>query len=382
MSAHQIHGMSLALAAADWPPLRSDEVDALLRHMGLPDAVRALRWHSPRPFSAAAEVDSAVGTLFVKRHHRSLRDARTLGEEHRFIEHLRARGMPVPVLLRAPDGASAIALGDWTYEVQRAATGEDLYRDTASWLPFADTAHAQAAGHALALLHQAAAGYTAAPRSTTQLVANLRLFGSADPLQALQQDLRARPALAAWLQRCDWRGDLRRHLLPWHARAWPLLRSPAPPLWTHGDWHASNLLWQGHGAASAVSAVFDFGLADRTFALFDLATAIERNLVPWLELDAGGRARADLDQLDALLHGYAQLLPLDAAQLRLLAALLPIVHADFALAEIDYFAGITGSDANAEIAYRRYLLGHADWFGGEEGQRLLRRLQRHADTAR
>jgi len=382
MSAHQIHGMSLAPAAADWPPLRSDEVDALLRHMGLSDAVRALRWHSPRPFSAAAEVDSAVGTLFVKRHHRSLRDARTLGEEHRFIEHLRARGMPVPVLLRAPDGASAIALGDWTYEVQRAATGEDLYRDTASWLPFADTAHAQAAGRALALLHQAAAGYTAPPRSTTQLVANLRLFGSADPLQALQQDLHERPALAAWLQRRDWRGDLRRHLLPWHARAWPLLQTPAPPLWTHGDWHASNLLWQGHGATSAVSAVFDFGLADRTFALFDLATAIERNLVPWLELDAGGRAPADLDQLDALLHGYAQLLPLDAAQLRLLAALLPIVHADFALAEIDYFAGITGSDANAEIAYRRYLLGHADWFGGEEGQRLLRRLQWHADAAR
>jgi len=382
MSAHQIHGMSLAPAAADWPPLRNDEVDALLRHMGLPDAVRALRWHSPRPFSAAAEVDSAVGTLFVKRHHRRLRDARTLDEEHRFIEHLRARGMPVPVLLRAPDSASAIALGDWTYEVQRAATGEDLYRDTASWLPFADTAHAQAAGRALALLHRAAAGYTAPPRSTTQLVANLRLFGSADPLQALQQDLRERPALAAWLQRRDWRGDLHRHLLPWHARAWPLLRTPAPPLWTHGDWHASNLLWRGHGAASAVSAVFDFGLADRTFALFDLATAIERNLVPWLELDAGGRAPADLDQLDALLHGYAQLLPLDAPQLRLLAALLPIVHADFALAEIDYFAGITGSDANAEIAYRRYLLGHADWFGGEEGQRLLRRLQRHADTAR
>lgn len=381
MSAHQIHGMGLAPAAADWPPLRTDEVDALLRRMALPDAVRALRWHSPRPFSAAAEVDSAVGPLFVKRHHRSVRDARTLGEEHRFIEHLRARDVPVPVLLRTADGASAVEIGDWTYEVQRAAAGEDLYRDTASWLPFAGTTHAQAAGRALACLHRAAADYMAAPRSTALLVANLRLFGSADPLQALQQDLRGRPALAAWLQRHDWRGDLRRHLLPWHARAWPSLRSPPPSLWTHGDWHASNLLWRDKSTASDVSAVFDFGLADRSFALFDLATAIERNLVPWLELDAGGRAAADLDQLDALLHGYAQVLPLDAAQLRLLAALLPIAHADFALSEIDYFAGITGSDANADIAYRRYLLGHADWFGGEEGQRLLRRLQRHAEAA-
>ncbi|WP_369940322.1 phosphotransferase enzyme family protein [Xanthomonas medicagonis] len=382
MSAHQMYGMTVAPAAADWPPLRADEVDALLRRMALPDAVRALRWHSPRPFSAAAEVDSAVGPLFVKRHHRRLRDARTLGEEHRFIEHLRARDVPVPALLRTPDGASAVEIGDWTYEVQRAAAGEDLYRDTASWLPFASSVHAHAAGHALARLHRAAAGYVAAPRSTALLVANLRLFGSADPLQALDQDLRARPALAAWLQRRDWRGDLRRHLLPWHARAWPLLQAPPPALWTHGDWHASNLLWRGDGAASEVSAVFDFGLADRNFALFDLATAIERNLVPWLDLDAGGRAAADLDQLDALLRGYARALPLEAAQLRLLAALLPIVHADFALSEIDYFAGITGSDANADIAYRRYLLGHADWFGGEEGQRLLRHLQRHAQAAR
>lgn len=377
-----MHGMGAVPEPADWPILRADEVDALLRRMGLPDAVRALRWHSPRPFSAAAEVQSAIGTLFVKRHHRTLRDARTLGEEHGFIEHLRAGGAPVPPLLRTPDGASAVELGDWTYEVQRAAVGEDLYRDTASWRPFAGSAHAQAAGRALAQLHRAAAGYAAAPRSTALLVANLRLFGHADPLQALQQDMRGRPALAAWLQRRDWRSDLCRHLLPWHARAWPLLRTPPAALWTHGDWHASNLLWHGHGAASEVSAVFDFGLADRSFALFDLATAIERNVVPWLDLDAGGRAAADLDQLDALLHGYAQTLPLDAAQLRLLAALLPIVHADFALSEIDYFAGITGSHANADIAYHRYLLGHADWFGGDEGQRLLRRLRRHAEAAR
>ncbi|MEE7560604.1 phosphotransferase, partial [Xanthomonas sp. Kuri4-2] len=172
------------------------------------------------------------------------------------------------------------------------------------------------------------------------------------------------------------------HLLPWHARAWPLLRTPGPALWTHGDWHASNLLWQHRGPASQVGAVFDFGLADRTFALYDLATAIERNLVPWLDLDRGARAVAELDQMDALLYGYASELPLDAAQLRLLGALLPLVHADFALSEVDYFAGITGSPSNAAIAYERYLLGHADWFGGDEGQRLLQRLARHPGTAR
>ncbi|MFC6840186.1 phosphotransferase enzyme family protein [Xanthomonas theicola] len=375
---HQMHGMSVATAAADWPLLRADEVDALLRRFALPDAVRALRWHSPRPFSAAAEVETSAGTLFVKRHHRRVRDVRTLGEEHRFIAHLRARGAPVPTLLRTAEGAGAVQSGDWTYEVHRAAEGADSYREAMSWTAFTGTAHASAAGRALAGLHRAAHGYAAAPRSTTLLVANLRLFGQPQPLPALQQDLTRRPALAAWLQRRDWRGDLRAHLLPWHTQAWPLLRAPPSALWTHGDWHGSNLLWRGQGDASEVSAVFDFGLADRSFALYDLATAIERNLVPWLDLDEGRRAVAELDQLDALLHGYAAVLPLDAAQLRLLAALLPLAHADFALSEIEYFAGITGSDANADIAYRRYLLGHADWFGDDEGQRLLRHLRRRA----
>ncbi|MCD7099999.1 phosphotransferase [Stenotrophomonas sp. MMGLT7] len=375
---HQMHGLAAGAIGADWPALREDEVHALLRHFGLPTSAHALEWHSPRPFSAAARVRTGGGPVFVKRHHRRLRDARTLAEEHRFIEYLRGRGAPVPELLRDRTGNSVLELGAWTYEVQRAAAGEDLYRDAQSWTAFAATAHAGAAGRALAALHRAAAGHAAAPRSTTLLVANFRLFGQDDPLQALAQDLPRRPALAAWLRERDWQADLRAHLLPWHAQAWPLLQRQAP-LWTHGDWHASNLLWRGDG--TEVSGVFDFGLSDRTFALFDLATAIERNLVPWLELDDGGRAVAELDQLDALLDGYASVLPLDAAQLRALAALLPLVHADFALSEVEYYAGITGSAAHAAIAYGRYLLGHADWFGGDEGQRLLRHLRRRAEAA-
>ena len=378
---HQMHGMGVDRVAADWPALHEDEVQALLQHFEIPDGARALRWHSPRPFSAAAEIDTPAGILFVKRHHRTLRDVRTLSEEHRFIAYLHAHAVPVPQLLYTRDGTSAVQIGEWTYEVQLAAEGEDLYREATSWTPFTDNAHAYAAGAALAQLHRAAAGYHDSPRDTTLLIANLRLFGQHDPLQALAQDLQKRPALAAWLEPRDWRGALRAHLLPWHAQAWPWLQRQTP-LWTHGDWHASNLLWRTHSTGAEVTAVFDFGLADRTFALFDLATAIERNLIPWLNLDDGRRAVADIDQLDALLYGYTRVRPLDAMQVRALAALLPVVHTDFALSEIEYFAGITGSDSHATVAYERYLLGHADWFGSEEGQRLLRHLRRHAESVR
>ena len=83
-----------------------------------------------------------------------------------------------------------------------------------------------------------------------------------------------------------------------------------------------------------------------------------------------------------MLDGYAQHCVLDAAQLRLLAALLPIVHADFALSEIGYFAGITRSADNADIAYHRYLLGHADWFASPEGRRLREHLHARARRLR
>ena len=57
-----------------------------------------------------------------------------------------------------------------------------------------------------------------------------------------------------------------------------------PPLWTHNDLHASNLLWSDAGGDARAMAIIDFGLADRTNAVHDLAQAIERNIVEWITL--------------------------------------------------------------------------------------------------
>ena len=75
-------------------------------------------------------------------------------------------------------------------------------------------------------------------------------------------------------------------LLPWPMLLSRRLRG-GPRLWAHNDWHVSNLLWDADGA---VATVLDFGLASPTSALFDLATAIERNAVAWLELERGADA--------------------------------------------------------------------------------------------
>ncbi|KQO00157.1 MULTISPECIES: phosphotransferase enzyme family protein [Stenotrophomonas] len=367
-SSHRVQGLANDEVPADWPAISGREIAWLRGRFSQLEGADTALWHSPRPMSAAAIVEGAAGRLFVKRHHHSVRDAATLGEEHRFIAHLAAAGVPVVQVLRDRDGFTAVEHEGWTYELHTLGIGEDLYRDAASWTPLTDVAQARDAGRMLARLHQAAASYHAPQRGTHLLVARDDLIRSHDPIAALKADLGNRPGLARYLARIPWEEQLRRTVLPWHAGLPERLRAE-PRLWAHNDWHVSNLLWRD----GAVSTVLDFGLASPTSALFDLATAIERNAVAWLELERGAEA-VRIDIALALLDGYRQVLPLSPARVHLLADLLPVVHLDFALSEVEYFEGITGSTANADVAWQPFLLGHAQWFRSAEGQALLAAL--------
>lgn len=370
---HLAHGLAGDSTRPDWPMLTTAEVDTLLR--GYPQLGTPVRidWHSPRPLSAACLVETTHGVIFIKRHHHSVRSVASLGEEHRFIAHLRACGLPVPRVLDDAQGHTAIATGDWIYEVHERAAGIDLYREAVSWSPLPNREHALRAGHMLAALHDAAEGYAAAQRDTHLLVARSELVTSADPLATLQAQLPLRPGLAGYLRDRDWRTDLARLLAPWHAAAQPKL-ARQQRLWTHGDWHVSNLCWSDDSTEARITAVLDFGLAAANFALFDLATAIERNAIAWLALDTGNAA-VHLDIAHALIEGYRQQRPLDAADIHLLADLLPLVHVDFALSEVEYFHAITHSRANADVAYDTFLIGHAAWFGTPPGQALLQAIR-------
>jgi Ser/Thr protein kinase RdoA (MazF antagonist) len=265
-----------------------------------------------------------------------------------------------------------VAIGDWVYEVHERAAGIDIYRDAISWSPVPNREHAFSAGRMLAALHDAAAGYHAAQRDTHLLVARSELIVSPDPVATLQAQLPRRPGLADYLRDRDWRTDLARLLAPWHAAAQPQLARQRR-LWTHGDWHVSNLCWSDRSTEARITAVLDFGLAAANFALFDLATAIERNAIAWLALDTGNAA-AHVDIARALIAGYRQQRPLDVADIHLLADLLPLVHVDFALSEVEYFHAITRSQANADVACDTFLRGHAAWFGTPPGQALLQAI--------
>jgi len=377
------HGMDKTRVEPDWLPLILAEVRALLsRFPGCGEPIDILSV-SPRPFSAASVVSTCSGRVFVKRHHHSVRNAEGLLEEHRFLQHLLAHGALVPRVFATVTGETAVAMGEWTYEVHDVPTGADIYEDVLSWMPFLSTVHAFSAGQALARMHLAAEGFAEPARKPRPLVASFTIFAAKDPAAELEHYLQARLSLNGIPDIRKKCADAFELLAPFHAELLPLL--PAlEPLWTHNDLHASNLLWSDASDGAQATAMIDFGLADRTNAMHDLAQAIERNIVEWLELREGSEEIDDvpvhIDHLIALLDGYESVHPLNDAEAAALAPMTALCHAEFALTEADYFHGVLHSEENARLCVEGYLVGHARWFRGPGGDGLLAAIRRWAEA--
>lgn len=355
-----VFGMgSESIVRRDWPSLTTQEVEAVLG-----EEIAEIEWRSPRPLSTTARIRMPDGRrLIVKRLPSSLRTPEALAEEHGFMDHVRERGIPVPAAWTAG------TRGGFVYEAQELGIGEDLYQSTFSWSPYTPSSHAGSAGAMLARLHLAAEGYEAPSRPWRPLKSGFSLFGSADPIAAIEQIAARRPHLGAFLAARDWRSDVERLLLPFHQR----LNQDLAPLWTHNDWHGTNLLWSATGRQASITSVLDFGLSDRTTAAYDLAIAIERFAVDWVGLRDGGPANIPEHELRSFLRGYTSVRPLSAAESAAFPNLFPLCHAEYELSEIDYFLSVVpgGSEKNAEIAYRDWLIGHAKWAESEAGQAFL-----------
>lgn len=377
------HGLDGDLVAPDWPPLTASEMLALLRRYPERHEPIEILSVSPRPFSAASVVAVGKKRVFVKRHPRTVRDREGLIEEHRFLDHLRDRGAPVAQVLASDMGETAIEIGDWTYEVHAAMEGVDLYEQAISWTPFRSTHHAFSAGEMLARLHRSAEGFTAPARKVQPLISSFSIFASANPEAAMRKYLGARTALAhdaATRRDCDEALEI---LDRFHAEL--LLLLPAlSPLWTQNDLHGSNIFWSEATDHARAAGVVDFGLADRTNAVHDLAIAIERNIVEWLTLMNDPRqpdnVAVHFDQLDALLAGYERIRPLSSEEAAALGPMTALCHAEFALTEADYFLGVLQSPEKARVATNAYLVGHARWFHSAAGRALLDHLRRWAET--
>src|ERR1700722_18563173 len=387
----QSHGMDGSLVEPDWPALNLAELRPILAKFPDLDEAIGIVSVSPRPFSAAAVVATRnfggkEQRVFIKRHHRSVRDREGLLEEHRFLSHLLAHGASVPRVLSSAAGETAIEAGEWTYEVHEIPPGVDLYGDAILWTPFRSAAQAHSAGEALARLHLAAQDFIAPSRKPRPLVASFTVFAAGDPAAEMERYLAARPALSANRAVRDCAARALELLTPFHAELLPHLPALSP-LWTHNDLHASNMFWSDAGQDARATAIIDFGLADRTNVVHDIAHAIERNIVEWLTL-VNDPAHPDdvpihLDHLDAFLDGYESVRSLSSDEAHALAPMTALCHAEFALSETDYFLGVLRSEEKAQMAYDGWLVGHARWFSSDAGAGLMEFLRdRAAQTSK
>ena len=366
---------------AAWTP---EEVDDLLREYDGVGRVVEITAVSPRPFSAAASVRAREASVFVKRHSHAVRQAAWLAEEHRFAEWLAARTPLVMAPLQTRNGQTAVERAEWVCEVFSIAPGRDLYAQAMSWTPYLCMQHARAAGIALGQLHIAAREFAAPARSMAPLVTSFSLIPATHATAAFRAYLAARPVLAEWLSARNAEADFARWFVPHHDRMQRqgLLTAgqALQPLWTQNDWHGSNLMWSGESVDARVTAVIDFGLADRTCAAHDVATALERSIVDWLSLS--GRVQANLEQASALLAGYEEEVRLTTHERRAIAAMLPVVHCEFALSETEYFLSVLRDEARAQVAWQEYFVGHCQWFETAEGRQMMDWMQAWAEGDR
>lgn len=364
------HGMGTDLVEPTWATLSVSVVQAILSYYPQFKAVTEIEWHSPRPFSSAAIVKLDGERYFVKRHAAQLRNEQGLLEEHAALQHLAANGIPVSRLVAGQNNQTAFEVDGWTYEIHEIGTGVDMYRDAISWSPFSSKHHAFAAGEMLAKVHHAMESFTKEKRSNQPLISDFEIFMSDEPLAAVERFAADKQGLVDYLQNKPWREDFKLVLMSYY-EAFKPYRAVLKPLYTHNDWHASNLLWTDASEMATVATVLDFGLSNTTNAIYDLATALERNVVKWLEIMDPSQRVIDIVAATALLQGYMSVRPLSADEKYALVTMLPIVHTDFALSEIDYFMRITNSETDADEAYYTFLLDHATWFQSEQGQQLL-----------
>lgn len=373
-----VHGLAGDRVTPDWPALTDDDARWIAERWALAGAGEPrVLWRSPRPLSSAGLVGVPGAAVFVKRQDLRVRDPGSLALEHRLARHLRNAHLEAPEVIPTPDGATAIvrrrSTGADVYEVHALAPGVDLYRDAESWTGFMSRDHARAAGALLARLHLAAGTLELGARPFGPIVDSDEIVTAAAPLAALTSLADARPGLAAGLAPHPWHEEVGDALGRW-LRETSRVAGPLPRAWTHGDWHPSNLTWSPDGGPVAI---LDLGLANRTTPVRDIAIAVERSCVSWLEPEPA----ADLDAVGALLEGYCAVRPLTDAEWAALPALTATAHVEFALSEIEYYAGVLNSPERAEIAYRDYLIGHGRWFATDAGRRLLDALAARPGTS-
>jgi Ser/Thr protein kinase RdoA (MazF antagonist) len=325
-----------------------------------------------RPYSATSLFRTERGDYFLKKRSAAWRSNEDILWEHRVIRHLRDFGFPTPKLHENSRGSTLTEMDGFYYELFDRAEGEDLYRGTHTWTPFDRCEHAREAGIMLGRFHRTLEDFDAAGRPPLgvpplePMRARFDLALNSDLAESLGSRIDKSPVLSGFFDCIDWQKEVVPLYEEFHRKF--LSAGPPPAPWvTHGDWHANNLFFE----EDKIVSVIDFHLTDISFRLYDLAVALDRNGILWLDILSGKKDALRYDILENLINGYRRIFPLEKGEVPQLQSLLPLHQLDLALSNIEYYSGVEKNWERAQWAYRVYLLEHARYYRTPEGERLL-----------
>lgn len=344
-----------------WPDLTESELSEWLSHFPMAGSFQRVIKPGGRPLASSAVVETTNGVFFVKRRPKSSRTHAGLKAEHAFISHLRESAIATPNVLTTQAGQSFLELPDAWIEAQESAAGEDLYAGRHTWQPFLNPSHGVALGRMLRQLHTASGSFQAP--NVEDLGAPSGLFVMAErSLRAIGE----RPLLRPFLERRPcWLEELQ-VVAPFAEQVGRWLQK-APRVWCHGDPQANNCFWANDGVAS----VIDFHLSAPNPPLYDLAVALDRNCLLWLDILAGNDEAVDWSSIEALLMGYG---PMGEEDANILPDLLAICQLDFSIELLEYYWHVEQSPLKATWCWEAYLIGHTAWHAGEAGQAVRSKL--------
>jgi len=240
-------------------------------------------------------VSTDRGRFFVKLLRPEFGGLPALEARHAFIEHLVARGVRVPRLMRTRDGASHLRLGRCVLEVYEFIEGRPYEPGSAD--------DAWAAGEALASLHLATADFR--PPSPGVRRGWLRAEADLGKLTHFEEQMRTYvPAPEAFAPIEQVKSVLRQ-------TSAALAAADLPPGMIHGDFLPENLVYVAPGGPVAT----DFDYCHQAPLIFDLATAI----IGFAGDDVGGLGvSSDPGIAAAAIAGYGNQRPLSEAERELL----------------------------------------------------------------
>lgn len=323
-----------------------------------------------RPYSASSLFSSSSGEYFLKKRNIGWRDREDIEWKHSIIEHLGKSNFPTPSLVMNNQGSTLTQTEEFYYELFHRASGVDLYQDYHSWMTFKRSDHAVSSGETMARFHLALEDFDISGRPQVGTVvekpmtARFDMAFHRDLSKIISERIQNNSEVSEFFKDKNWQTDLL-PLLTLFQKDIPDYKEIIKPWVSHGDWHANNLFFD----CDKVSAVIDFHLTDLSFRLYDLAVALDRNCIQWLEFHDGKIDVVRFDLIGLFIEGYNSVFPVSGPELKLLSLLMPIHQLDLAISNIEYYLCFEKNEARAEWAYQVYLIEHLKFYqlpGGKE----------------